>query len=139
MKIECFLDTNVLIYAIAGLKSEPRKHDIAISIFRQSGFGLSGQVLAEFAAIIDRKFRDDVDTIELDRWIEMLSRFPVVSIDAKLVQAGIIYARRYQITYYDAAIIAAAERLGAPVLFTEDLNHGQNYGAVKVINPFRPN
>lgn len=99
---------------------------------------MSGQVLAEFAAVVGRKFSHDVDTVELDRWIEMLSRFPVIPVDATLVQAGVIHARRYQITYYDAAIVAAAERLGAPVLYTEDLNHGQTYGPVKVINPFRP-
>ena len=138
MKIECFLDTNVLVYAMAGRKNELRKHEIAIDMFRRSGFGLSGQVLAEFASVIDRKFRDHVSLPELDRWIDMLSRFPVIPVDAPLVQAGILYARRYQITYYDAAIVAAAERLGAPVLYTEDLNHGQVYGSVKVINPFSP-
>jgi predicted nucleic acid-binding protein len=54
------------------------------------------------------------------------------------VQTGIVYARCDQITDDDAAIIAAAEQLGAPVLCTEDLNHGQVYGPVKVINPFSP-
>ncbi len=45
--------------------------------------------------------------------------------------------RRFQIHYYDAAIVAAAERLGAEILYTEDLNHGQRYGTVLVQNPFR--
>ncbi|PAQ06083.1 hypothetical protein [Mesorhizobium temperatum] len=35
------------------------------------------------------------------------------------------------------AIIAAAERLGVKTLYTEDLNHGQTYGSVVAINPFR--
>jgi len=37
----------------------------------------------------------------------------------------------------DAAIIAAAERLGASVLYAEDLNHGQSYRALRVVNPFK--
>ena len=45
-------------------------------------------------------------------------------------------ARRYQISYWDAAIIAAAGELGATILYTEDLNHGQAYGTVTAINPF---
>ena len=43
---------------------------------------------------------------------------------------------RYGISYWDGAIVAAAEAIGAPVLYTEDLNHGQAYGTVTAINPF---
>ena len=63
---------------------------------------------------------------------------PVVAVDADLVREGIRHSIRYQISYWDAALIAAAERLDAPTLYTEDLNHGQLYGSVKVINPFLP-
>lgn len=42
----------------------------------------------------------------------------------------------YQISYWDAAILAAAEELGCTKLYTEDLNHGQTYESVQVINPF---
>jgi predicted nucleic acid-binding protein len=55
------------------------------------------------------------------------------------VKQGITYARKFRISYWDAALIAAAERLQAPILYTEDLNHDQLYGSVRVINPFRPN
>jgi predicted nucleic acid-binding protein len=43
------------------------------------------------------------------------------------------------ISYWDAALVAAAEVIGAPILYTEDLNHGQKYGSVTVINPFKAN
>jgi predicted nucleic acid-binding protein len=139
MKSACVLDTNVLIYAIAGREDEPRKHSIAIDLFRNASFGVSGQVLAEFTSIVGRRFGDVVAPTLLDEWLEKLSEFPVIAVDAELVRAGLFLSRRYQITYYDGAILAAAERLGAPILYTEDLNHGQSYGPVKVINPFRPN
>jgi predicted nucleic acid-binding protein len=38
--------------------------------------------------------------------------------------------------YYDAALLAAAERLGASIFYSEDLSHRQTYGSVTVINPF---
>ena len=46
------------------------------------------------------------------------------------------FARRYEISYWDAAIVAATHRFKAPLLYSEDLSHGQHYGKVQVINPF---
>jgi predicted nucleic acid-binding protein len=43
---------------------------------------------------------------------------------------------RYQISYSDAAIIAAAQHLGCEIIYSEDLSDGQNYGGVIVRNPF---
>jgi predicted nucleic acid-binding protein len=45
-------------------------------------------------------------------------------------------SERFGINYWDAAILAAAERLKAPIVYTEDLNHDQLYGPVRVVNPF---
>ncbi len=55
-----------------------------------------------------------------------------------MVKQAIAISNRFKITYFDAAILAAAEAMGAKTVFTEDLNHGQHYGPVRVINPFRP-
>jgi predicted nucleic acid-binding protein len=44
--------------------------------------------------------------------------------------------QRHHISYWDAAIIAAAEELGAPTVYTEDLNHGQKFASITVVNPF---
>ena len=45
-------------------------------------------------------------------------------------------AIRYRLSYWDAAITVAARRLGCDILYSEDLNHGQDYDGVKVVNPF---
>ena len=76
---------------------------------------------------------------EIDAWIERLAAFPFAAVDADIVRAGIFLARRFRIRYFDAALLAAAERLGAPVFYSEDLNHGQTYGSVRVVNPFLAN
>jgi predicted nucleic acid-binding protein len=137
--IECFLDTNIVIYAAAGKRHEPRKHEIARQIILGTRFGLSGQVLAEFYVNVTTKPRIRLALPQIDEWLELLDRYPVAAIDAALVRRGVLFAQRFKIRYFDAALIAAAERLGAPILYTEDLNHDQLYGSVRVVNPFRPN
>ena len=141
MRIECFLDTNVLIYAAMGRLDEPRKFDVASALVDSKDFGLSGQVLAEFCvnAMAQRKGRTPLTETELDLWMGLLGDYPIQPVDAGLVQMGLAYSRRFRVSYWDAALIAAAERLDAPILYTEDLNHNQLYGSVRVVNPFRPN
>ncbi len=59
-----------------------------------------------------------------------------MEIDSALVKTAAAVSARYSISYWDGAIVAAAEALGTPILYTEDLNHGQAYGSVTAINPF---
>jgi predicted nucleic acid-binding protein len=61
----------------------------------------------------------------------------MVVLDGALVLEALRIAERYQTSHFDAQILAAARRLGCPTVYSEDLNHGQDYGGVRVINPFR--
>jgi predicted nucleic acid-binding protein len=70
-------------------------------------------------------------------WIEQWTAFPCLTIDHQLVRIAIEHSERYSISYWDAAILAAAEVLAAPTVYSEDLNDGQQYGQVRVMNPFR--
>lgn len=97
-------------------------------------FAVTGQSLAEFCNVARRK-RLLPDT-EIELWLERLGELPFVPVDQTYVMAGFDAARRYQLKYYDAALLAAAERVGAPVFYTEDLNHNQVYGSVRAVNPF---
>ena len=69
-------------------------------------------------------------------WIERLTEQVCIPVDATLVRNGILLSERYRIDYWDAAIVAAAETAGVETLYSEDLNHGQVYGSVIVVNPF---
>ena len=133
-KIESFLDSNVLLYAASERNRDPRRFDIAIHLVLETLFGVSGQSLAEFANVARRKKL--LHDSEVDQWLAFLGTFPFVPVDQDYVLAGLRMARRYQLKYFDAALLAAAERLGAPVFYTEDLNHNQLYGSVRAINPF---
>jgi predicted nucleic acid-binding protein len=133
-KIECFLDSNVLLYAASERTLDPRRHDIAYELVLGTLFGVSGQTLAEFANVARRKSL--ANDAAVDHWMVFLGQLPFVPVDQAYVVAGLQMARRYRLKYYDAALLAAAERLGAPVFYTEDLNHNQTYGSVRAINPF---
>lgn len=70
-------------------------------------------------------------------FLQQMMVFPCVAGTAGLYQQAFLISRRYGVHPYDAAVLAAAAELGASTLYSEDLNHGQVYGGVKVINPFR--
>lgn len=141
MTADVFLDTNVLIYAACGAVEHPSKHKAAWKIVRAGEYVLSGQVLAEFYVNATKKDeRKKLEPLGLDEanlWIDRLTALPIVSIDQRIVRKAISYAQRYMISYWDAAVIAAAEAGGCQTLYTEDLNDGQKYGSVTVINPFK--
>lgn len=134
---DCFLDTNVLFYAAMGRHSEPAKYERALYIMEETHFALSGQVLAEFYTTVTRKTARPLTRAEALSWIQRLRDRPCVALDHELVVAGIAVADRCGINYWDGAIIAAADRLGAPIVYSEDLSHGQSYGSVRVEYPFR--
>ncbi len=134
---EVFLDTNILIYAALGSVDEPAKYERAVELLT-TRFGTSGQVLAEFYVNAQRKGSVPLTADEAREWVVRLSKKAFQPVDYAVVRAGIDHARRYQLSYWEGAIIAAAERLGAKTVYSEDLNHGQTYGSIRVVNPFLP-
>ena len=135
-RIDCFLDTNVLVYAAQISKRDERRTEIARRLALSTVFGVSAQTLAEFYSVVTTKAKVALTDAAADEWIEYLSDMPFQVVDHAVVVRGIELSRQFRIGYYDAALIAAAERLGAPVFYSEDLNHRQRYGAVTVLNPF---
>lgn len=138
MNPDCFLDTNVLAYAASGRNSAPDRQRRAREIIAENDFAISGQVLQEFYVTVTRKAAHSLSHREAIEWLDRLSDRPCVPTDGELVRRGADIADRFQVSYWDGAVIAAAERSDAFILYTEDLNHGQLYGSVRAINPFRP-
>jgi predicted nucleic acid-binding protein len=134
-----FFDTNVLLYAARTklVGADALKRLIAVSLIGDHDFTISGQVLAEFYhnAVKDGPYK--LPTDEADEWLDRLEIQPCVAVDANLVRSGAQLAYRYKISYWDGAIIAAAHEGDADLLYSEDLNDGQRYGNVTVINPFK--
>ena len=137
MTVECFIDTNILVYAAAGRGRAETKRKRALDLIEKEDFGLSVQVLQEFYVTVVRKIQVPLSPDEAVEWVEQFEVFPCLPIDSGLVKIAIETSLRHGLSYWDGAIIAAAETLGAKTLYSEDLNHGQQYGTVRVCNPFR--
>jgi predicted nucleic acid-binding protein len=138
MNVEVMLDTNVVAYGVSALPEDAAKRATALHLIDTAPFGLSAQVLQEFYVTATRKMRPALSHGDALEWLETLTSFPCVSTDSSLVIEATETAERHQISYWDAAILVAAERLGATTLYSEDLSDGQRYGSVTVINPFMP-
>ncbi len=130
-----FLDSNVLIYAVSKHDADRHKYAVANRILQEESVAISTQVMQEF--FVNATTKGGMANDEAREWLNALVEFPCVQTTRDLVFDAIDHASRYRINYFDAAIIAAAERSGATIVYTEDLNHGQQYGRVKVLNPFR--
>jgi predicted nucleic acid-binding protein len=135
---ETFLDTNVLVYAAYPRENETWKRDIALDLIARERYATSTQVMLEFLNVTTRKRKPGLNLDQARSWLVDLSVSPVVGADDSLVLEAIDLATRYNIVFWDGAIVAAANRAGARILYTEDFNTGQRYGDVTAVNPFLP-
>jgi predicted nucleic acid-binding protein len=139
MKVRCFYDTNVLLYAISADPAEAHKCEVARTLLSASDWGLSAQVLQEFFVNATRTRRDRAAALthaDGEEVVRSLMRYPVAGTDAALISAAFAVRARWQTSFWDACIIASAQRLGAEVLVSEDLSHGQVFDGLTVQNPF---
>lgn len=136
MAADAFLDSNVLLYAMSEAPSEQQKRNRATELIRTLNFGISYQVLMETYVTATRKFARPVEEKKVIRFLAALIVFPCVDGTPALFHQAALYSSRFLIHPYDAAILAAARELEVTTLYSEDLNHGQEYDGIKVINPF---
>ena len=134
MHADFFLDTNILLYAASSAKSEQNKRAKARELLAMDGGGLSVQVQAEFYVNATGKFKLPHDKVV--GILESLDSYPVLALTEAVFWAALQIKDRYQLSYWDSAIIAAALELGCHTVYSEDLNHGKNCAGVRVINPF---
>ena len=133
-----FVDTNVLLYSISRTTEEQAKRGIANDLLGQRDLAVSAQVLQEFYVQATRATRDDALTHQQAMNLVLsFSRFPVQATTVTLVHAAMDTRNRFGPSYWDAAIIEAARVLGCDEVLSEDLNHGQDYDGLVVVNPFR--
>jgi len=129
---EVFLDTNILLYAALGREQAGDRLERAREIVLTEDYCTSGQVLAEFYHNAIRRGPRPLTPDNAREWVRVIAMKPCQPVTSEVVVAGIDHARRYQLSYWDGAIIAAAERIGARVVYSDDLNHGPTYGSVRV-------
>ncbi len=133
-----FVDTNVLLYAIGAAPENTAKRERAHNLLvEDSRLVLSVQVLAEFYHQATHSRRDDAITPhQAIEFIDSIEHIAVQDVTLGVFRDGVSISRRFRISYWDGAILAAARAAECDVVYSEDLSHGQDYGGVRVSNPF---
>ncbi|MFP4070225.1 MAG: PIN domain-containing protein [Verrucomicrobiota bacterium] len=132
-----FVDTNILLYRVSSDPLEVRKQKIASEILCARDLCLSVQVLQEFYVQSTRASRPDaLSHDEACTLIHSWRRYAVLALTLELVEQALMAKERWRLSYWDAAVLEAARASQCAQLLSEDLNDGQDYGGVRVVNPF---
>ena len=132
-----FVDTNILLYALSTEANEQTKRSVALAILDAEDLALSVQVLQEFYVQATRASRRDaIAHSQAVALIEAWLRYPVQPLTVEVMEAALSTRLRWDISYWDAAIVEAARAAGCAVLLSEDMQHGMNFAGVRVENPF---
>ena len=132
-----FVDTNVLLYAVSTVSGEKKKSGTARAILARDDLVLSAQVLQEFYVQSTRESRPGaLSHQEATSFVESLQRFRVQAVTMGVLREAFAIRERFLLSYWDSAILAAARTCGCDAVYSEDLNPDQDYGGLRVINPF---
>ena len=133
-----FVDTNVLVYHhdTADPAKQVRAESWITCIVDLRAGRLSFQVLQELYATLTHKLQPNLERQEARDIVDLLASWNPLAIDLPLIKQAWGLQDRYSLSWWDALIVAAAQAGDCRVLLTEDLQHGQRFGRVRVIDPF---
>jgi predicted nucleic acid-binding protein len=131
-----FVDSNVLLYYVDPVEPEKRARAAEwLEALWMAGTGrLSWQVLHEFYWNAVRKMR--LEPAMARGIVEDISQWRPVDTSLGLVQRAWYWMDSAQVSYWDALILAGAERSGARYLLSEDFQNTRRYEDIQVVNPF---
>ncbi len=139
MSAKYFVDTNILMYAHDTTAGD--KHHGARALVEQLWMSRSGvvstQVLQELVVNLRRKAGKPLDARAARDVVSDYLTWQVVVSGGDAILEALDLESRYQIPFWDALIVQAAQASGAEILYSEDLADGQAYGQVRVVNPLR--
>lgn len=134
-----FVDTNILVYAEdrdAGRRHEVAR-DLVLDLWNSREGVLSVQVLQEFYVTVTRKLKKPLSAEKAAEIVEEYLTWTVVENTKPLLRAALALQDKAQLSFWDAMVVQAALDARCEQLLTEDLNAGQRFGGLTVVNPFR--
>jgi predicted nucleic acid-binding protein len=134
-----FCDTNVVVYTYdlsAGAKRRVAE-ELMARLWRTEQGAISIQVLQETFVTLTRKCVPPLSQDEARLIVSDLTAWQVIEPTRQDILAAIDAADRWRVSFWDAMLLTTAKKAGAAVLWSEDLNDGQDYDGVVVRNPFR--
>ena len=139
MSARFFLDTNIFVYSLEA--AAPAKKARALELISQALQSRKGiisyQVVQEFFNVAFRRFSPKMTPAEAEQYLALtLQPLLVGHSSYALFSEALALNRRHSLSWYDSLIVASAIESGCRVIYTEDLQHGQAFGDLKVTNPF---
>jgi len=137
--VPSFVDTNVLVYAED--HDAKAKHDVArdliVELWDDRNGVLSVQVLQEFYVNVTRKLKKPLTYAKALEVVEEYLTWTIVENSGKLLTNAIELQQRAHLSFWDAMVVQAAIEAGCDKLYSEDLNAGQRFGSLVIVNPFK--
>jgi predicted nucleic acid-binding protein len=137
--VPSFVDTNILIYAED--RDAKGKHDVAraliVDLWESREGVVSVQVLQELYVNVTEKLRKPLTVAKAKEIVEEYLTWTVVDNTGRMVVDAIDLRRKSQLSFWDSLIVQAAIQSGCDKLYSEDMNAGQRFGSVTVVNPFK--
>lgn len=137
MKDKVFFDSNIFVYGSDTTCPEKMKtaQTLIASVAEEGNGVISTQNLQEFYNASTKKLHRNKNDVKEN--VEQFAQiFPVVQINVPLITKAVDLQIRYQLSFYDALIVATASKENCVICYSEDLNNGQIYDGVKIVNPF---
>ena len=137
--VPSFVDTNILVYAED--RDTKKKHeaarDLVVELWDQRIGVLSIQVLQEFYITITRKLKKPLASTKALEVIEEYLTWTVVENTGRLLTSAIELQQKAHLSFWDAMVVQAAIDAGCDKLYSEDMNAGQRFGSLVIVNPFK--
>lgn len=134
-----FLDTNVIVYAYddRDIKKQATAKKLIVDGVQKELASISHQVVQEFINVATKKFEPSLSWSDCKLFIDRsLIYLWDVNPTKELVYSALDVAERWQYSFYDSLIIAAALEASCLILYSEDLQHEQEIYSLKIVNPF---
>jgi predicted nucleic acid-binding protein len=139
MTAKVFVDTNVLVYSRDSTEVEKQRQAMEwlASLWRGRNGRLSFQVLQEYYVTVTEKLEPGLDAAAARADVRSLLAWGPLPVDARTVETAWAIQDRYSLSWWDALIVSAAQVADCRLLLSEDLQDGQEFGGLRVVNPFR--
>ena len=134
-----FVDTNILLYAEDrdAKGKHPLARDLILQLWDDRDGVVSAQVLQEFYVNATRKLKKPLTNPKALEIVEQYLTWTVVENTGALLTSAIRLQTKAQLSFWDAMVVQAAIETGCERLYSEDLNHGQRFGSLVILNPFK--
>lgn len=139
-KVEVLLDVDILLYAAMGRVDAPAEFEIACGLLTLN-FGLDISTLNQFFVLATSKGKQNLSQDEVNKWGELLSKKPVLSLDSAALRQALQASQAWNISLPDCQMVLCAEKLQANRIYSSLMEVKSRHiifeqKGIEVINPF---